>query len=81
VGIIKQDFESRCCDKAEQIAQDRYHVRFVDLPPHLEMQVWMEAEAAVSDQMADELEAAQRRVREKGNHHWDDLELERRKGN
>jgi hypothetical protein len=81
VGIIQRDWEQRVNDKAEALAQERYHQDFCNLPPRLEIRLWIEAENTISDEMAAELDAAQAEERAKGGHHWDDLELERRRGN
>lgn len=78
MGVIQRDFETRVSEKSEALARERYHVAFGDLPPHMEMQVWIDAEGIVSDQMAEELREAQERNR--GNRYFDDLEVERRLG-
>jgi hypothetical protein len=81
VGIIQRDWEQRVSDKADELAREKYQQDFCNLPPHLEMQVWMEAENLVHDQMDAELAAAQKEYRESGKDFWGELELERRLGN
>lgn len=80
MGANKRDWEERVIVKAEELAQEKYHRDFSDLPPQMEMQVWLEAEGIVNDQIADAMDAARKTVREKGIDHWGELELQRRLG-
>lgn len=80
MGLVNRDFETRVSDKAEELAKEKFQTDFTSLPPHLEMQLWMEAESLVFDQMDAEMEAEKAKVRESGVDFWGELELARRLG-
>lgn len=94
MGIIKRDLEQRTCEKAEELAEQRHGRDFSDLPNHVQMQVWMDAEHLVADEMADEIDHLYDQMKEGhifrgGNGHkskeereafWAELELQRRQG-
>ena len=50
MGIVKVDFEDNVCERADEISHKRYAVDFCDVPKHLQMDVWNEAEAQVRDE-------------------------------
>lgn len=49
MGNVKLDFEDKVCERADEIAHQRYAVDFCDVPKELQMAVWNEAEAQVRD--------------------------------
>ena len=84
------DIKERTCNKAEEIAEQRYGREFNDLPASEQMKVWMEAENDVVNDIACEADMLFDRMKEdkllgrRNGHretHWDELELEHRLGN
>lgn len=74
--VRQMSFEDRVCEKAEELAEQRHSMEFNDLPNHLQMSVWMEAEQLVKDQLADEGD----HLRDGRHEYWAELELMRRLG-
>jgi len=71
------DVEERTLEKAEELAQKQYGLSFDALPPQQQMRVWTDAEQEVINELAlrAELVCGDRET------FWDELELERRRGN
>ena len=80
MGAVKHDLEEITSNKADEIAEQRYSSEFNDLPSHLQIAVWMEAEQVVADELATQRDAIYDRMREDGVTHWDELEVMRRQG-
>ncbi|MBA7478535.1 hypothetical protein ES707_13960 [subsurface metagenome] len=87
MGAVKQDLEERTFNEADEIAKQRYGREFGDLPPSLQMQVWMEAEQKAAEYFRTQEDGLYERIREEGfNHrkdgddHFAELELQRRLG-
>ncbi len=80
MGVIQRDLEARISDRTEELARERYQTEFEYLSPHLQMELWIEAEHLEQDRMASQMDAAYDAMRETGMNHWDELELERRLG-
>ena len=94
MGILQRDLEELTSNKADEIAQQRCGREFGDLPPTLQMQVWMDAEHEAEDYFRTQDDGIYERIREGkfsggGNGHkpkedreayWAELELQRRLG-
>lgn len=80
VKVHKPDLGDMICDKAEEIALERYGREFNELPATEQMHVWMEAENSVADKLASEADAIYERLRDTCETKWDELELLRRLG-
>ena len=94
MGLIQRDLEQRISEKADEIAEQRYGREFGDLPAHLKMEIWMEAEQEAADYMASQIDAVYDRMmeeklfrggnghksKEESEAHWADIELQRRLG-
>jgi len=89
-----RDYKEMVCEKAEELAEQRTGREFNDLPNHLQMSIWMDAEQEVNDNLACQADAIYDRMKEEamfngGNGHkpkedreahWAELELGRRLG-
>ena len=64
MGAVKRDLEEITSNKAEEIAEKRCGREFGDLPPSLQMQVWMEAEQETADYFACQADAIYDRMME-----------------
>ena len=94
VRVSRPDFKEKVCEKAEELAEQRTGREFNDLPNHLQMNIWMDAEQEVINDLACQADAIYDRMKEEqlfrgGNghrpeaereEHWADLELDRRLG-
>ena len=79
-----QDIKDATQTEADQIAEQRYGREFYDLPKPIQHDVWCEAENRVQEKLADEIDNAYERFRERRDGSketiWDELELMRRLG-
>jgi len=57
MGAVKRDLEERTINKAEEFAEKQYAREFNDLPPDIQMTVWMAAEHEVEQQLVMAAEA------------------------
>jgi len=94
VRASRPDFKEKVSEKAEELAERTYGREFNDLPPSIQMRVWMDAEQEVINDLACQADAIYDRMKEEqlfggGNghrpqaereEHWADLELGRRQG-
>jgi len=80
VSLRKPDVLDRTLEKAEDAAEQTYGREFSDLPPSIQMRIWLEAEQEVEsdDQCRDDLIYEQ--IKAQREEHWDSLELDRRLG-
>jgi len=51
--LLPPDYEERVSNKAEELAQLQCSREFSDLPPEMQMRIWMEAERDINDDLAD----------------------------
>ena len=81
VSLRKPDVLDRTLEKAEDAAEQTYGREFSDLPPSIQMRIWLEAEQEVEsdDQCRDDFIYEQMKAQRE--EHWDALELDRRLGN
>jgi len=79
-----RDIKDATQTEAEEIAEQRYGREFDELPKPIQHDVWCEAENRVQEKLADEIDNAYERFRERQDGqqetHWDELELMRRQG-
>lgn len=75
-----RDIEERTCNKAEELAEQRYGREFNDLPASLQMKTWMDAELEIANDLACEADMLLMKKKEEGITHRDELELQRRLG-
>jgi len=57
MGAVNRDLEERTINKAEDFAEKQYAREFNDLPPDIQMTVWMAAEHEVEQQLVMAAEA------------------------
>jgi len=90
----KPDLKDMVATKAEELAEQRYGREFNDLPPSLQMRVWMDAEQEAHNYFACQADAIYDQMKEdalfnRENDHkpkeereafWADLEMDRRLG-
>jgi len=57
LGAVKRDLEERTINKAEDLAEKQYGREFNDLPPDIQMTIWMAAENEVAQQIVMAAEA------------------------
>ena len=94
VDFRKPDKVDRTLEKAEDAAEQTYDREFSDLPPSIQMRIWLEAEQEVESDEQTQADGLYEQMREasffaNGNghrpqaereEHWADLELDRRLG-
>ena len=87
VSLRKPDVLDRTLEKAEDAAEQTYGREFSDLPPSIQMRIWLEAEQEVEsddqtrdDGIYDQMRDAGHKPKAQREEHWDSLELDRRLG-